>query len=40
MTIKPRAIEPAHQEDEGERVVRPLRGYTSSPLFQGWGPKL
>jgi hypothetical protein len=41
MTIKPRTIQSAHYEDEErDRVVRPLKNYTSSPLFQGWGPKL
>jgi hypothetical protein len=41
MTIKPRTIEPArYEDDERDRVVRPLKNYTSSPLFEGWGPKL
>ncbi len=41
MTIKPRTIEPAHSDDDQrDRVVRPLQRYTSSPLFEGWGPKL
>jgi hypothetical protein len=41
MTIKPRTIEPTpYGEDQRDRVVRPLSRYTSSPMFQGWGPKL